>query len=126
LYLPSSNTPVPVPYDWLHDYYPDIEPNLSAPPPGANGVPVWHSYVAGLNPLDPKSQFVAGINISNNIPRVTWSPNRKDRAYVVEGKTNLTDSVWSPSTPCEGGNAVIGNNVFGFLFPRNLLSCFLP
>ncbi|MCL1887650.1 MAG: M6 family metalloprotease domain-containing protein [Kiritimatiellaeota bacterium] len=98
LYQPS-NTPVPVGYDWLHDFYPDIEPDISAAAIGANGIPVWHSFVAGLDPLDPKSQFTANIAVEGGAPVVTWDPDLGDeRAYVVEGKTNLADSAWTTHT----------------------------
>ncbi len=98
LYLPSQNTPVPVPYDWLDPYYPDIEPDVSAIATGANGLPVWESYVADLNPTNSVSRFVARIAVTNDTPYISWTPDsRPKRRYFIEGKTNLADTVWIPT-----------------------------
>jgi hypothetical protein len=97
--LASTNTPVPVPYWWLDDFYPDIDPDISAPAIGANGIPVWHSYVAGLDPTSSNSHFTANISIINSVPHITWKPDLgKDRAYTIEGKANLSDAAWHSPT----------------------------
>ncbi len=62
---------------------------------GTNGVPVYQSYVAGLNPVDPSSRFTASIAVTNGAPVVTWTPDLgTDRAYTVEGKIALTNATW--------------------------------
>ena len=95
----STNTSVPVPYEWLDEFYPDVEPDISAPAMGANGLPVWQSYVAGLDPTDPASRFYANIAVTNGVPFISWKPDLgKARAYTVEGKERLADPLWTTHT----------------------------
>ena len=103
----TTTTPVPVPYSWLDKYVAkfgggDYEKAGNAK--GANGVTLWESYVAGLDPEDPKSQFKVKISIgTNGKPVVSWEPalngdcvGTGERTYRVFGKVNLTDKDWQP------------------------------
>jgi uncharacterized repeat protein (TIGR02543 family) len=102
--LQMTNTTVPVPIAWM-DQYPALlstyggDYNAAANAIGANGYPVWESYVAGLNPMDSLDRFLADIVVSNGLKQITWSPNLgAGRKYTIEGKTNLTDSTWHSPT----------------------------
>jgi len=60
---------------------------------GANGMPLWQSYIAGLNPNDPNSQFrlsVAGAASGNSVV-LHWN--------AVTGRVY---SVWSSANPVSG------------------------
>lgn len=98
--LYTLSTPVPVPYEWLAEQYPE-EPETNyeflANSVGANGVYVWESYVAGLVPTNATSTFTASITLTNQTPYISWSPNYPDRVYTVQGKGQLTDSSWGPT-----------------------------
>lgn len=52
---------------------------------------VWQDYVAGTDPKDKTSQFLASIEMQgNNTPVVRWTPDLGDeRAYKVWGKSAL-------------------------------------
>ena len=90
------DTPVPVEYAWINQYYPtsptheyiNIVTNS-----GANGLFVWQSYVACLNPTNPASRFTAGITFTNGVPEITCDPYRPDiRDYEVIGRDTLDNS----------------------------------
>jgi len=96
-------TPVPIPYAWLNLY-----PSALAAAGGdyesaaqddtdSDGQATWQEYVAGSDPTNFYSVFRAGIVVSNGIGWITWAPDLGPfaRRYTVEGKTNLTDEVWS-------------------------------
>ena len=63
---------------------------------GRNGYAIWESYVAGLEPDDPNSKFIAKIEMVNGKPVVTWEPDtpelRATRKYRTFGKKRLDDS----------------------------------
>ena len=71
---------------------------------GKNGVALWESYVAGLDPIDPTSQFRAFITMgAGNEPIITWQPDMSKadppRAYTIYGKANLgSKTEWTPVT----------------------------
>ena len=85
-----------VPYAWLDDYYTasnDAQYKSIADNSGLNGIPVWQSYVACLNPTNPTSRFTAGINFTNGVPEITCDPYRPDiRKYEVIGGETLDNS----------------------------------
>ena len=90
----TFSTPQLVPFDWLATYYPaDPEANYEtrAHSVGSNGLDVWESYVAVLNPTDETSTFIASITLTNGTPYVSWSPNYSNRVYTVQGKSQLGD-----------------------------------
>lgn len=99
----THGLPVSIPTEWLYRYrgwqgvmgYVDL-----AVMQGANGMPLWQSYVAGCNPTDKDSKFVTFIEMDgNDAPIISWTPDLgSNRVYVVEGKTNLTDATWHSLT----------------------------
>jgi hypothetical protein len=78
------------PYSWLaaNGYSNDFETAVASI--GANGMPVWQSYVAGFNPKDPSAQLrlalthaVSGADVLN------WSTS-SGRMYTLWSSTNLS------------------------------------
>ena len=102
----TETTPVPVPYVWLDAYvdkYGAGDYEAAGKAKGRNGRFLWESYVAGLNPEEPSSQFTATIEMqSDGTPKVTWSPdlskNVVPRTYTTMGKATLLDADWTPVT----------------------------
>ncbi len=101
----TATTPVPVPYDWLAPYLAAFggDYEAAAHATGANGVALWESYVAGLDPADASSRFTAKIALgADGSPVVTWSPDLRTadppRAYTVYGKPTLGAAAWAPVT----------------------------
>ncbi|NLC80461.1 MAG: InlB B-repeat-containing protein, partial [Lentisphaerae bacterium] len=100
----TSWGPVPVPYSWLAQY-----PVLMSMAGGnfeiaalsdadLDGMITWQEYVAGSVPTDNASVFRAGIDVIGGEPQVSWTPDLgAARVYTVDGKTNLTDTVWGPT-----------------------------
>ena len=102
----TETTPVPVPHDWLDAYVTEFgggDYETAANAKGKNGVSLWESYVAGLDPTDATSQFKASITMGvDGSPVITWEPDLRDanppRVYVEYGKANLGDKDWTPVT----------------------------
>lgn len=102
----TLTTPEPVPYKWLDKYLAEYSDGSDYEQAGyavgKNGVALWESYVAGLDPNDPTSRFRAYIRMEDeHTPVVTWSPDlSKDpavdvpRIYTVYEKDKLTDPEW--------------------------------
>ena len=107
----TTTTPVPVPYAWLDAYVDRFgggDYEAAAHTTGANGVTLWASYVAGLDPTDAASRFTAKIAVgADGAPRVTWSPDLREaeppRAYTVYGKPALGAAAWTPVTDANRG-----------------------
>jgi len=99
----ALTAPVLVPYVWLNGYPEFVAAHsgdyeTAANATGSNDLPVWASYVAGLVPTNPASRFIASIAVSNDVRKISWSPDLSpNRLYAVEGKTNLNDSAWGPT-----------------------------
>lgn len=99
-----EGTDAAVPVEWLGVYgYVDEDSTAASlqqvmVQAGDNGIPLWQSWVAGLDPWNPDSQLQANIEIVDGEIQVSWLPDLSDaepkRHYTVMGKTNLTDSVW--------------------------------
>jgi len=95
---------VTVPGDWLAPYvaeFGDGDPTTAAKATGRNGLLLWESYVAGLDPTDAASQFTAEIAVgADGEVTVTWKPDLREgnppRAYTTLGKANLADPDWTP------------------------------
>ena len=102
----TATTPVPVPYAWLDAYIAHFgagDYEAAANAVGANGVALWESYVAGLDPTDAASRFTALISLdADGAARVTWTPDlsgsESPRTYTVYGKAGLGDADWTPVT----------------------------
>ena len=58
--------------------------------------------MAGLEPDNPKSKFIAKIEMVDGKPVVTWKPDtpelRATRTYTTYGKKSLLDLDWTPVT----------------------------
>ena len=101
----TLNSEVPVPHDWLeyHGLVRDNDYEAAAMSVAANGRnKVWECYVAGLDPKNAASEFMAIIAISNDVPYITWSPNLNTngvvRKYTFLGKESLVDNEeWAPT-----------------------------
>jgi len=112
--MPSTETPVPVPYQEIERNFKKYleaangDHEAAALAIGKNGCPIWESFVAGLDPDKAESKFTAKIEIVDGKPVVTWEPalNGKDedgacikegvRLYQLKGSTNLKDWVVVP------------------------------
>ncbi len=107
----TTTTPVPVPYAWLDAYVDRFgggDYEVAAHATGVNGVALWESYVAGLDPTDAASRFTASIAMDvDGVPRVTWSPDLRTaeppRVYTVYGKPDLGAAAWAPVTDANQG-----------------------
>jgi len=81
-----------VPCEWLERYYPGRSGSFATivNSVAENGRKVWACYIADLDPTDPDSDFVAGIDVSGGKVRVYIekgeSPNR---CYRVLGRKTL-------------------------------------
>jgi len=92
--------------DWLAPYVATFgggDPVSAATAKGANGLALWESYVAGLDPTDATSQFTADITVSaNGEVTVTWKPDMRDgnppRTYTTYDRASLTEGEWTPVT----------------------------
>ena len=102
--VPVAGTDAAVPVEWLGTYgYVDED---STPESlqrvmvqvGDNGIPLWQSWVAGFDPLNPDSKLQANITMVDGEAVVTWTPDLSNaepkRHYTTMGKTNLTDAAW--------------------------------
>lgn len=69
---------------------------------GANGLPLWQSYVAGLNPSDPASQFRLSITAGDSPGtwKLQWNPVA-NRVYTVLQSTDL-GATFSPVPAASG------------------------
>ncbi len=79
----------PVPYAWLAGQgYTNFEAAVMET--GLNGIPVWQSYVAGLDPNDPGSQYLieGGSAAGGGGFTIRWT-TIPDRLYTVFVSTNL-------------------------------------
>ncbi len=66
------------------------------PLPSGKGDTLWEEFVAGLNPLDALSRFLADILVPGDEPEISWHPDLgAKRVYTIEGKPFLTNEVWT-------------------------------
>ena len=102
--VPVEGTGAAVPVEWLGAYGCVDEDSTPASlqqvmaQAGDNGMPLWQSWVAGLDPWNPDSQLMANIAVVGDEVEVSWMPDLSNaepkRHYTVMGKTNLTDTAW--------------------------------
>jgi len=92
-------TNYPTPHWWLalQGYTNDFENAVTNL--GANGMPLWQSYLAGLDPNDPQSQLLLSAQALANGGgcRLSWS-TVSNRLYTVWAATNLA----GPFAPLDG------------------------
>jgi hypothetical protein len=78
------------PYWWLASYGQTSDFDAAEILTGANGIPLWQSYIAGLDPTDPESQF--RLSIAPGTEPTTWvlrwNP-ATNRLYTVMQSINL-------------------------------------
>ena len=105
----TLTTPEAVPYSWLSGYglgagtdFETAASALSGKVQSGKATRVWEEWVAGTDPTNVTSRFVAKIEMCNGEPVVTWEPdlntNGIQRMYKVYGKENLTDATWAYPT----------------------------
>lgn len=99
---------VPVRYGWLAKYgltntrSPEEAARASLGKRDAVGSEmfVWQDFVAGTDPTNENSRFVATITFENGLPIVGWSPKFAQpadealRAYTIWGKKDLLEQDW--------------------------------
>ena len=97
----TLTSPEPVPYSWLRQYNlgvleGDFEAAANAASSKMNwGRPtcVWEEYVAGVDPTNAASIFMAKIEMKDGAPVVTWEPDLNTngivRTYKVYGSETL-------------------------------------
>lgn len=97
----TRTTEVPVPFAWLSAHYPEAEDfEACASSTGANGRPVWESYLLGLEPTDAQSDLrITSFGLRDGVPFFGWNvtnENIRDLGYDyrIKGKTRLEDP-WS-------------------------------
>ena len=102
----THESSVPVPYNWICSYFPHTSPEYdrleaAARKLAANGVDtVEEAYIAGLNPTNQVSKFMAKMELRDGVPVVTWEPDlnengsKSERLYKVYGKESLSDVDW--------------------------------
>ena len=103
----TETTGVPVPHAWLDPYlekYGNGDYEAAGNARGLNGCFLWESYLAGLDPENPHSRFMAFISMqADGSARITWHPDlskdaEEPRIYTVLGKASLADRDWTPVT----------------------------
>ena len=81
----------PTPYWWLASYGYTNNFEIAVNLTGANGLSLWQSYIAGLNPNDPNSRLrlslAGGINGVPNV--LNWNTST-GRVYSLWYSTNLS------------------------------------
>lgn len=87
----------PTPWWWLaaNGYPQNFESAVTTL--GANGMPVWQSYIAGLNPNDPNSQLrlsLSSVGVSNSVV-LHW-----------DAVTGRVYTIWSSTSPASGFSPV--------------------
>ena len=100
----TKTTEVPVPYEWIRKYCPEIADETSAYEAAANAMSgktqggkatrLWEEFVAGTDPTNATSVFTAKIEMKDGEPVVTWEPNLNtngvERLYKIHGKETLS------------------------------------
>jgi hypothetical protein len=110
----ESTNDIP-PSAWIQQYFPGTPTNnyaSLAASEACNGMTVWQSYVAGVNPTNANSCLRAAIAISNGNILVTYPTgpaaySNMSRYYEVDSLTNLLGGTWQP---VPGATNVPGNN----------------
>ena len=91
LFVEQLTTNYPTPYWWLAQYGYTSNQETVVTNLGANGYPLWQSYVAGLVPTDPASalRFTSLALISGTNVVLTWD-TVTGRVYTVWTSTNAS------------------------------------
>ena len=91
----TQTTDVPVPHAWIKAHYPHVTDfETCALGRGANGRPVWESYLLGLDPTSPLSDLrIVSFRLLNGEPVVEWNVTNRDiRALGYDYRLKELDS----------------------------------
>ena len=86
----------PTPYWWLasHGYTNDFETAVNSV--GLNGLLLWQSYIAGLNPNDPTSQLQLSGNFSNDGNEYILNPKTfNSQTLCLKKLESLESAAWA-------------------------------
>lgn len=89
LFVEQFTINYPTPYWWLAQYGYTSNQETVVTTLGANGYPLWQSYIAGLVPTDPASQlrFTSQTLLNGTNVVLTWD-TVPERVYTVWNSTN--------------------------------------
>lgn len=77
-------------YGWTNQF--DLAEQLD---PDNDRFATWAEFIAGTDPTNTASRFLATIALSNGIARIHWTPDLgAARRYTVEGKASITNQTW--------------------------------
>jgi len=112
----TANHPTPLWWLAANGYRQDFENAVTTI--GSNSMPVWQSYVAGLNPNDPGSQFRLALNSFTDSTVVLHWDSVTGRVYTVYSSTNPSGG-FSPITGATDLPATLSDftNVVGAASP---------
>src|SRR2546425_8813935 len=83
-------TNYPTPYWWLASYGYTSNFENAATAIGANGMPLWQSYIAGLVPTNPNSQVRLSANRSADARAMIFNWNTATgRVYTLSASSNI-------------------------------------
>jgi hypothetical protein len=87
---PQYTTAHPTPIEWLsaNGFTNDFETAVVSV--GANGYPVWQSYIAGLDPNDPSSKLLLSIRPDSSGTVLNWN-TAPGRVYTLLQSANPSD-----------------------------------
>lgn len=91
-FIEIMTTNFPTPYWWLATYGYTANQESAVTNIGANGFPLWQSYIAGLVPTNPTSQlkFTSETKVGTNLV-LNWN-TVTGRVYTILTSTNLATS----------------------------------
>jgi hypothetical protein len=88
LFAELATTNHSVPHWWLASFGYTNGFEMAAASIGANGIPLWQSYVAGLNPNDPNSRLrIRVLAATGSAPVLEWNTST-GRVYTLWWSTN--------------------------------------
>ncbi len=90
LFAELLTTNHPTPLWWLASYGYTANFETAVDIVGTNGIPLWQSYIAGLNPNDPSSQLRLALTTDTSRTNwiLRWNPVA-DRLYTLYSTTNF-------------------------------------
>lgn len=91
----TTNSPTPL--WWLAAHGFGTNPEAAVTQIGSNGMPVWQSYVAGLDPNNPDDQLRIGLQRQLNADVLSWN-TVTGRAYTIHSGPDVA----GPMTPVSG------------------------
>jgi hypothetical protein len=85
----TTNSPTPIAWLVANGYANDFENVVNQL--GANGIPLWQSYVAGLNPNDATDQLRLTLNQTSTADVLKWN-TVEGRVYTLLSSTNFSNN----------------------------------